>query len=276
MQAPEREGLRNPGALAATLTMLVGSAVLAGAPLKSEVVTGWTAYVSATERRIAVELETRQPFLASDFTADAAWIRRSVLAGAIPIDKMKARDDKGHSIDVPSAQVHDWRGAVLLPGATLAGVLTALETQAPPVNDDVLRSAILRRGPDGLRVFLRLRRSQIVTVVFNTEHLVTFRRVDDKHATSVSTATHIAEVADPDTSRERELSPSDDHGFLWRWNAYWRYEAVQGGVIAECESISLSRPTPPFVGMLVQPLIDRAARESMERALISLRERFKK
>jgi len=33
----------------------------------------------------------------------------------------------------------------------------------------------------------------------------------------------------------------DDRGFLWRLNAYWRYEQVAGGVIAECESITLSR-----------------------------------
>ena len=104
---------------------------------------------------------------------------------------------------------------------------------------------------------------------------MTFTRFGATRAASVSTATRIAEVSDPDTPGEREVGPDDDHGFLWRLNSYWRYEEVAGGVIAECESISLSRDVPSFLRYVVSPLVDSTARESMERTLLTLRARWR-
>jgi hypothetical protein len=47
-------------------------------------------------------------------------------------------------------------------------------------------------------------------------------------------------------------------------------------VIAECESISLSRDVPPLVRYFVNPLIESTAEESMTRTLLALRARFAK
>ncbi len=117
---------------------------------------------------------------------------------------------------------------------------------------------------------LKLRRTKIITAIFNTEHLVTFRQISPTRAVSNSVATRIAEIADYGTPKEHELPQGEDRGFLWRWNAYWRYEQVPGGVIAECESISLSRELPPVVGLMIRPIVSGAARESMERTLAAL------
>jgi hypothetical protein len=125
-----------------------------------------------------------------------------------------------------------------------------------------------------MRVSLKLQRKKIVTVVYNTEHVVMFARGSGARATSASTATRIVEVVDVNTPQERELPAGDDRGFLWRLNAYWRYEQVANGVIAECESITLSRDIPAVVRFVVRPLVERAARESMARTLVSLRARF--
>jgi hypothetical protein len=57
-------------------------------------------------------------------------------------------------------------------------------------------------------------------------------------------------------------------------NSYWRYEAVPGGVLVECESISLSRSAPGVVVGAVRPVIDQVARGSMERTLLAMRARF--
>ena len=59
----------------------------------------------------------------------------------------------------------------------------------------------------------------------------------------------------------------DDNGFLWRLNAYWRYEAWNGGVLVECESVSLSRPVPLLLRPMAGPIVDRIARESLEGTL---------
>jgi hypothetical protein len=140
--------------------------------------------------------------------------------------------------------------------------------------EDILQSAVLARSPDSLRMYLKVRRQKIVTAVYNTEHVVTFATYSASRAGSTSTATKIAELTDPGTPSERELPPGQDRGFLWKWNAYWRYEQIEGGVLAECESISLSRDVPPFVGFMVRPIISSTARESMERTLLALRARL--
>ncbi len=256
--------------------MLLGSAEgLAAAHLYPATVVAWDTYVSATERRIAHELKSTRGFLALDFAPEAAAARRAVLAGDVVVEPMEATGLRGEEIGVPSAMVHHWRGAILIPGITVARLVAQLQNGAPPTKqEDVLASSVLERRPDWMRVSLKLQRRKIVTLVYNTEHVVVFARTGDRRATSASTATRIAEVSDANTPQEHELPVGDDRGFLWRLNAYWRYEQVAGGVIAECESITLSRDIPAVVKFVVSPLIERAARESMTRTLVALRTRF--
>jgi hypothetical protein len=45
-------------------------------------------------------------------------------------------------------------------------------------------------------------------------------------------------------------------------------------VIAECESLSLSRDVPMLVDYIIGRVIDGTARESMERTLSALRTRY--
>ena len=78
-------------------------------------------------------------------------------------------------------------------------------------------------------------------------------------------------MQDAGTAKEREKAPGDDSGYLWRLNAYWRYEAVPGGVLIECESVSLSRTVPLVLRRPSAPMVDGVARDSLERTLRSLR-----
>jgi hypothetical protein len=251
------------------------SAAITAAHLYPEATAGWTAYVTATEARIARELRSPRGFLALDFAPNAAVARQALLAGEVVVDEMETHDARGETIDVPSAMVHHWRGAVLIPKMTVSRLVAQLQQGAPPTKqEDVLESRVLERRPDWMRVSLKLQRRKIVTVVYNTEHVVIFARQDNGRATSASSATRIVEVADANTPSEHELPAGDDRGFLWRLNAYWRYEQTPAGVIAECESITLSRDIPTVVRFVVRPLVERAARESMTRTLVSLRARF--
>jgi hypothetical protein len=255
--------------------LLMSSAGLAAAHLFPESVVGWDRYVSATETRMARELTSPRGFLAMDFAPGAASARRAVLAGDVVVEPMETTGPRGEPIDVPSAMVHHWRGTVLIPRMTVARLVAELQQGAPPARqEDVLESKVLDRRPDWMRVSLKLQRKKIVTVVYNTEHVVVFTRLSDARATSASTATRIVEVAEANAPQEHELPAGNDRGFLWRLNAYWRYEQTASGVIAECESITLSRDIPAVVRFVVRPLVERAARESMTRTLVSLRARF--
>ena len=267
--------MTRPVAALAT-ALLLSSGSLAAAHLYPETVAAWNSYVAATEHRIARELKSPSAgFLALDFAPSPAAARRSLLSGDVIVEQMATVTERGASIDVPSALVHHWRGAVLIPKITVQRLIAQLQDGALPTKqEDVLESRVLERRPDWMRVSLKLQRKKIVTVVYNTEHVVTFVREGPSRATSASTATRIVEVADVNTPREHELPPGDDRGFLWRLSAYWRYQQIPDGVIAECESITLSRDIPSVAKWFVMPLVERAARESMTRTLVSLRERF--
>jgi hypothetical protein len=257
----------------ATASVVAGAAV-GTATLKPEAIAGWGIYVAAVERRIARELETPGRFLATDRAADATARRQRLMAGQIVVEPLQAFDERGQAIEVPSAMVHHWRGAVFIPGAKLEEMLKDLRTNGPDRNEDVLVSRVLERGANGMRVYLRVQRKKFATVVYDSEHLVRFADRGAGKAISQSTALRIAEVENPNTKDERVLTPGEDRGFLWRWNAYWRYEQLSNGVIAECESISLSRDIPSIVRVFVGGLIRSTADESMTRTLAAFRGRF--
>ena len=259
-------------ALAASMTASTADA----APPESRTLAAWKTYVDLTEARIRSELDSPRGFLASDFTNDRAELRSQVLRGSIVAGRVAMRDREGREIDVPGGTIQHWRGAVFLPGITLAPLLDALRhpPEHGPFQQDVLAMRVERRDADGQDVFIRMSRSSIVTVTYDTEHRVEFRTRDIARASTKSVATRIIEMEDAGSPGERALAPDNDHGYLWRMNSYWRYEQVDGGVIAEMESLTLSRNIPSAVRFLVDPIVNRIARESVERTLRGFRELY--
>ena len=206
-------------------------------------------------------------FFVHDRAALAQGWRESVMRGTTSIIKIDAAP-------IVDGKIHHWVGAMFLPGVTVDAAIERLERRAGHESesyDDVLASRLIEKDGDRARVFMKLRRTSVITVTYNTEHVVTYTRVTGTRALVRSVATRIAELAGAGTAQEREKPASDDSGFLWRLNAYWRYEAVPGGVIVECESVSLSRPVPLLVRPLANPVVDRIARESLNRTLTTLR-----
>jgi hypothetical protein len=254
--------------------LLSGSAAMNAAELHPETLKAWSDYVKATEKRINTELSSNSGFLSLDFQAasKAARDRQSLLSGNIIIEKVSA-DDRGVK-DIPDGMIHHWRGVVFIPGASLDSVLFRVgnPTAENVRQEDVMDSRILEKEPGQLRLFLKLQRSKIVTVVYNTEHLIRYLKCSDSKAWSSSIATKIREIE----KSEREKPEGRDSGFLWKLNSYWRYEQVAGGVIVECESMTLSRSIPPVLSLIVNPIINSVARESMQRTLQSFRTRMTK
>ncbi|MCY4119586.1 MAG: hypothetical protein OXG72_01530 [Acidobacteria bacterium] len=282
LQAMGRQ--RGPAAADLTTRAALVAALLAGATtgavaaeLQPQTIAAWNRYVEATERRIAAELDLEHSdrFFVQDFRDDAAEARREVLAGRVRIDKLETRDADGERIPVPKGAIHHWLGSALIPGVKLEEVLHALIYAVEPeaLQDDVIESRVLSRpGEDRLEMFLRLRRKQMVTVHYNTEHAVAYTRHRPGAASSRSVATRIAELDDAGTPNEQEKPIGRDGGFLWRLHSYWRYRQVDEGVIVECESLSLSRGIPRLLRWMASPLINRAARDILSRTLASMAE----
>jgi putative flippase GtrA len=245
------------------------------ANLQPETIQAWHVSVEKMERRLSSELSSDRAFLALDFqdANTAAEERRKVLSGEIPVRQVTPDDG---TQTVPKGMIHHWRGSVFIPGVTLDTVLSRVAN--PRLEDarqeDVLDSRVIESRPGELKLYLKLQRSKIVTVVYNTEHLVRYRRHGEARASSSSVATKIAEIEKSGDGRENEKPEGQDHGFLWRMNSYWRYQEVKGGVIVECESMTLSRSIPAILEFMIRPIIKSVARESMRRTLDSLRTRM--
>ena len=260
----------------AVVALLAGTAVGSeAAELQPQTVAAWNRFVEVTERRIAAELADPDRFLVQDFRDDAAETRRDVLSGSVRIDKLETLDADGERIRVPKGTIHHWLGSALIPDVTLEEVLHALIHAVEPeaLQDDVLESRVLDRpGEDRLELFLKLRSTQMVTVHYNSEHAAAYTRHRTGVASSRTIATRIAELDSAGTPDEREKPVGRDRGFLWRLNTYWRYQEVDEGVIVEVQSLSLSRGIPRLLRWMVSPLINRAARDTLSRTLVTMAE----
>jgi hypothetical protein len=257
--------------LAATATPRETSAAPAveAAELKSATEQAWQDYIRNTESRRAREIATRS---AKDSNgaeaspaASAAATSAKPGAGAVMVTPVGQNGADGSFEVAGGALIHHWRGRVVIPGVTLEDVLR--QVRRAPRQSDVLASKILEDRGDTLRVYLKLTRKELITVTYNTEHRVELTRHGPGRASSRSVATKLAELADAGTPQEREKPAGDDLGLLWRLNAYWWYEEVPGGVLVECESLSLSRGIPLLLKPFASGTIGRIARESMARTL---------
>lgn len=200
--------------------------------------------------------------------------RQSCLTTVKQQDVMvESRNPKGVH-EVPGGLIHDWQGAIFIPGTSLDQTFAVLRNYDNHKNvfaPEVIDSKLLSRQGDNSRVYLRLRKKKIITVILNTEYDTVFERVDATHGRSRSMSTRITEVAEPETKDEREMPPGADHGFMWRLNSYWRFEERDGGVYVECEAISLSRGVPMLLSGLMAPILRQLPRESLEKTLTATR-----
>jgi hypothetical protein len=253
----------------ATLGVLLPVTVVHAATLEPGTVQAWSRYVARTEARLARENGPQGLVEACSFV-DAADRARLMAGEAVAVNATEGGDD------VPGGLVHHWRGCMWLPDTPLDSLLHALQhpPEAGPYQEDVTAMRVVSRSKDGLGLYIRMRRRQMVTVTYDTWHDVTYHRLDQAHVISRSVATRIVEVEHAGTDREQPRPAGDDHGFLWRMNAYWRYAQAPGGVFVEVESLTLSREVPWGFRTIVGPLITRVARESMERTLVGLRDLY--
>src|SRR5262249_6635825 len=121
-----------------------------------------------------------------------------------------------------------------------------------------------RHDGDRYQAFLRFRRHKVITVVLNTTHDVNYFRDSPTRAHSRSSAIKIAEVENASKSDEREKTPGDDDGFLWRMETWWRMEERDGGVYIQSEVVSLTRDIPTGLGWMIGPFVSGIPKESLE------------
>lgn len=238
------------------------------AELKPRTVEAFEGYIRQAEQR----LDERKAFLWADESPGRRQLARQGTVvvrpfGASPITSL------------PDGLAHDWVGTIFLPGITIERTLAVMEDynrHKELFQPEVVDSRILSRNGNDFRVFMRLRKKQVITVVLDTEHDVHYYPIDPTRWRSVSKTTRISDVENAGKPGERVLPPGTGQGFLWKLYTYWRFEQRDGGTWVECEAISLTRNVPMGLGWLIEPIIRNLPRDSLENTLTATRAAFEK
>jgi putative flippase GtrA len=248
------------------------------ATLQAKTIRDFAKYVASVEARRAREIENREPFLDIErLPADQrARAFAAMKRGEVIVTRGAAYESGTNEINIDGGLVNHWRGTVFVPKVKLEQLLKVLQEPQTDKHkqEDVLSSRVVSRDGDSQKVYLRLRRTKFVTVVYDTEYDVDYVKLAPDRAYSNSISTKVIEIENAGTPQERALPEGNDHGYMWRLNSYWRYKQHEDGVLVEIESLTLSRDLPAIIGPLIRPIVNSTARESMTRTLASVRARF--
>jgi hypothetical protein len=240
--------------------------LLIGEPTPAAI-SSFNSYSKAVESRLAQQHRLPNTFLAHP-SSDPENMKMRLREGELIIEKLTPSAD----VNFSGALLHHWRGTAFAHGAKAADferLVRDFNSYPQHFSPQVIQAKVLTQGADRMQVWMRVRQKHVITVVMDTTYDITFGQLDAQHGYSISESTRIAELEAAGTSAERTLSANEDHGFLWRLNAYWSYAERDGGLYLQIEAISLTRSIPRGVGWAVQPYIESIPRESLEFTLRS-------
>jgi hypothetical protein len=112
-----------------------------------------------------------------------------------------------------------------------------------------------------------LNKAVVAKFALDTEFENTFRRIDDNRWYSISYTTRVREVESYGLPDEHEAPANTGRGLIWRLYSISRFEQRDGGVYVELEAMALSRDVPGALRWLVDPIVRRTSRSSMEVSL---------
>lgn len=235
--------------------------------LSSETLAAFNVYVHAAEAEMD-ETEKRNSFLWSDLNAER---RADVMRGKIVAQFWSGR----RPTEVPNGLIHDWIAAAFIPECSIQDLLAVIQDydhHNSIYKPEVIDSRLIARNGNDFKIYLRLLKKKLITVVLDTDHEVHYRQLKDGREECRSHTTRIAEVENAGHSDERVLEPDQGYGFLWRLNSYWRFEERDAGVVMECRAISLTRDVPFGLGWAMEPIIQKLPKESLINTLEATRQ----
>ncbi|HZU43407.1 MAG TPA: hypothetical protein VE994_12085 [Terriglobales bacterium] len=243
--------------------------------LKPATVAAFDHYVQVTEKRMDGELQSGAFLWVDTLPEKERTEAYAQLKQGEIITRRMETVEHGKVLTAPDALIHHWMGTAFIPGVTLQQTIKLLHDfndHTKYYQPEVVRSKLLQRQGDDFKVFYRLRKKKIVTVVLDTTYESQYHQLDAHRAYSNSYSTRIAEVENPGSAKEHEKPVGDDSGYMWRLNSYWRYWERDGGVYVQLEAISLTRDIPLGVGWMIRPFIESVPRESLMFTLSRTRE----
>src|SRR5690349_1090298 len=244
------------------LIFLVSAAPMFGqftTKLQPHTIEEFNRYAKKVEEQLEARWHGQRPFITVDANASE---REKVLHG----DVLVRPGTRDNPVSISNGLIHDWVGTVFIPNTNMSKVLSILEDydRHSTIYASIVRSRLIRRDGNDLTGYWRLERKQgLLTVVLDVEQKSHYREVGPGKWICKAYANNISEIENAGKPNEKKLPPDDGNGFLWRLYAYWSLEATNGGVLAECRTLSLSRDIPLTVAWVIKPFVQSLPRESL-------------
>jgi hypothetical protein len=245
--------------------MAISASSIPAAELQKHTLEAFNRYIAVTEARLEGELKDGSAYLWIDRQPRRETLYQGLRKGEIVIERLRMKE-KGKEIEIDDGLIHHWIGTVFIPKATVKQAFAILQdynNHHVTYKPDVMKSKILSRNGDFMKVYMRFFKKKVISVVLDTEHDATYSVLDKNRAASRSHTTKIVEVENPGTKSERHKPEGNDHGFLWRLYSYWRFEERDGGLYMQCEAISLTRGIPWALAPIIRPFVTEIPKESL-------------
>ena len=240
-------------------------ALAAQGELTPETRSAYQKYIAGIAAGIAARNSAQNPFLWID--SDPAR-QQAARQGEIVTQKVRA-------VPLRDGMIQHWIGGVFIPNTTLAAVVRVDQDYAGYARiygPDISRVNVLTHDKNHFVVAYRITKTKVLTAVLDTVQAIDYQPLGSGKMAIQSQSQSVRQVDNPDKPTEKVLPEGEGSGFLWAMNSYWRLQERDGGVYMECEAITLSRGVPNGLGLLVNPILQSFAEESLKKTLESTRQ----
>jgi len=227
-------------------------------------VKAWKEYLRSTNVRMQEHLGPGRHFLQIDEDQDRV---RRVRNGEVLVSPVGSHSPS----KVPSGLIHDWLGDTFVPQTTLKHVLSVVsdydrykEFYRPTVVDS---RALTKGGREERFSMVLMNGSLFLKTALDTDQSCSSVSVSDRRWLTVCETTHLQEIENYGAPGQHTLPKGEGSGLLWRLSSITRFEERNGGVYIELEAIALSRDIPISLRWIVEPIVRRVARNSLELSL---------
>jgi hypothetical protein len=265
---------RSSGALIrisiAAVALAAGAAHTAlSAGLQPATLNAWNAYVDIAGSHMQERAATGLPFLWMDESPDrAARVRR----GEVVFAPVVGRGTEG----VPHGLIHDWIGAIFIPGASIDNLWAVVHDydNYRQMYQPVVSSSRTLACADNNQEFQMVwqRKVLFVSAVIDGYYQAHDVMLDAHRGYSVAEAVEVREIEAYGQAGERRLPPDTGNGFIWRIRSIARYEERDGGVYLELEALALTRDIPASLAWMVKPVVNRLSVNSLTTTLRQTRD----
>jgi len=235
-----------------------------GGELKPETLSSWDDYIRTVDAHTQERLQRDHSFLWVDELAERG---RDVRAGKIVVSPAGVHTPQR----VPSGLIHHWVGAAYFPGVKVNDIFPVVRDYGKYKNiyhPYVIDSKAIRQDGSLDQYSLTLmNKAVVVKVALDSDCETSYIQVDARRWYSVTRSTRVQEIQNFGQPSERKLPADQGSGYIWRLYSISRFEERDGGVYFEVEAIVLSRDIPVALRMIVDPIVRRVSKSSVETSL---------